>query len=150
MLHARTDDPSTSHDAMERISEKQMVILQHLHNNINSGATCNELSEKMSCPRDHITPNMPKLEAKGLVRRSGYSRDGQQVWLHMNYSHYFSPLAGDTIMEVKPKKPSRTELVGALECLMEMMGEIAAEGLNEKYIERCLYAHNLLKREKGE
>lgn len=118
MLHARKTDPSTSHDAMERISEKQMVILQHLHNNITSGATCNELSEQMSCPRDHITPNMPKLEEKGLARRSGYRRDGQQVWIHEEYVGWFVPLAGDTIMEVKPRKPSRAELVEALEAIL--------------------------------
>jgi len=134
-LHARKDDPSTSHAAMDKISEKQMLILKNLHNNINSGATCNELSEQMGAPRDHVSPNMPKLEEKQLVKRSGYKRDGQQIWLHKNYIGWFSPLEGDKVMEVKPRKPSRNELVEALQEVQSMFDnsmECASDGYGEE------------------
>lgn len=78
--YARRSDPDTAHAAAAAVdaSALERLVVTALGQVVN--ATTKELATSLGRPRDSLSPRMPALVRKGLVRATPIRRDGCIVW----------------------------------------------------------------------
>jgi len=79
---ARRADPISSHRAAARVNTSRLegIVLAALRQKAQTGATTKELAAELQLPRDSVSPRMPPLEEKNLIRRTKDHREGAIVW----------------------------------------------------------------------
>tara|TARA_B110000503_G_scaffold78418_1_gene120518 strand:- start:213 stop:515 length:303 start_codon:yes stop_codon:yes gene_type:complete len=85
-VRARLLDPSTSHEAAQRVGEFSAKMYKKIYAELLKGeGTYEELAERMEFKRDQLCKRLPEMERIGIVALTGEKRTGssgrlQRVW----------------------------------------------------------------------
>ena len=83
VARARTDDPSTSHEAAASMEVHlgQLIdrVRRHIYDQGATGATAEETSDALGVDKQSITPRFKSIIEKGFLIESGYERQNRST-----------------------------------------------------------------------
>ena len=85
-VRARPSDPTTSHEAAEKVVEFSAKMYKKIHAELQQGeGTYEELADRLSFRRDQLCKRLPEMQRIGIVELTGEKRAGssgrmQRVW----------------------------------------------------------------------